>query len=71
MKIVVAIGFVIIQTCNMAYCHLTQSLCRNRLWRGRFLIMSLEFLLASLYHFLDLNNACLLVLRIAELLIIE
>lgn len=71
MKIVVAIGFVIIQTCNMAYCHLTTSLCRNRLWRGRFSFMSLEFLLASLYHFLDLNNACLLVLRIAELLIIE
>lgn len=36
-----------------------------------FSFMCLEFLLAPLYHFLDLNNACLLVLRIAELLIIE
>ena len=36
-----------------------------------FSFMCFEFLLAPLYHFLDLNNACLLVLRIAELLIIE
>lgn len=43
----------------------------GKLFTNFFSFMYFEFLLAALYHFLDLNNACLLVLRIAELLIIE
>lgn len=43
----------------------------GKLFTNFFSFMYFEFLLAPLYHFLDLNNACLLFLRIAELLIIE
>lgn len=43
----------------------------GKLFTNFFSFMCFEFLLAALYHFLDLNNACLLFLRIAELLIIE